>query len=386
MQRNAVILVVDDQPENLLILEDMLAPHYAVHCEPDGAGAWHYLEQGGAADLMLLDVRMPGMDGFELCRRVKDSAATRAIPVLFLTALDSHADEALGLSLGAEDFIHKPVSAPVVLARVRTHLKLARTAALLRGRTENLQREVADRTLEIFRQSEEIAKRGEAIGAAQSALVTALCSLVEMRDLETGYHVLRTQHYVRTLAQALAATPRFAGELDPMAIDNMFRAAPLHDIGKVAVPDAVLLKPGRLTPDEWTLMRRHTEYGRDAIVKASEGASASAQPFLRCATDIAYCHHERWDGSGYPQGLAGDAIPLAARLMALADVYDALTTRRVYKPAIPAAQARAMIVAERGRHFDPDVVDAFLDMADEFVAIGERFSDETVMAEETAMG
>lgn len=375
MDQGAVILVVDDQPENLLILEDIFVSHYGVRCEPDGEAALAYLRSGGRADLMLLDVKMPGIDGYEVCKRVKSDPRTRDIPVLFLTSLDSHSDEARGLSMGAEDFIHKPVSPPVVLARVRTHLKLARTASLLRGRTEDLEREVAERTREIFRQSEELVRRGEAVGAAQAALVTALCALVDMRDNETGNHILRTQQFVHVLAMRLAKNGRYAGELDPETIEHMFRAAPLHDIGKVAVPDAVLRKPGKLDPHEWVLMRRHAEHGRATIERASVGVGAGARPFLRHARDIAYCHHERWDGSGYPRGIAGLAIPLSARLMAVADVYDALTTTRVYKPAVPHSEAAAMIEAERGRHFDPDVVDAFVDLRETFDGIARQYAD-----------
>ncbi len=375
MDKIAHILIVDDQPDNRFILEELLSDRYVAHAMTDGQAALAYLEAGGAADLILLDVVMPGIDGYEVCRRIKANPATRDIPVLFLTSLESNADEAYALTLGAEDFIHKPFAPAAILARVRNHLNLSRATGLLRTRNEDLERLVAERTREIVSQSEQLLRQKQEVIGAQDATITAFCVLAEARDNETGNHIRRTQNYVRALAERLRGHPRFSRELNDETILLLFKSAPLHDIGKVAIPDAILSKPGKLTPAEWVTMRRHCEYGRDAIFVTESGLGASAG-FLRYASEIAYGHHERWDGAGYPQGLAGEAIPLSARLMAVADVYDALISRRVYKPAFPHHQAIAMMAAERGRHFDPDVVDALLDIAESFRDMARRYSDD----------
>ena len=373
----ARILIVDDQPDNLLILEDLLGEHYSVHAACDGEAALTRLQDGNnLPDLMLLDVVMPGMDGFEVCRRVKSSPVLRDIPVLLLTSLESAADEEYGLSLGADDFIHKPYSPPVVLARVNNHMKLAYASRMLRSRNEDLERLVAERTREILRQSEQLIRSKQDVIASQGATITALCSLTAVRDHETGGHIRRTQHYVRVLAERLRDHPRFRHELDDESIDMMFKSAPLHDVGKVAIPDSILLKDGKLTPAEWEIMRRHPTYGRDAIAQAEAELGDQGSSFLRYAREIAHCHHEKWDGSGYPQGLAGDAIPVSARLMATADVYDALMSRRVYKEAYSHEQAMGMIIAERGRHFDPDIVDALQGLAETCRDIALRYRDD----------
>jgi putative two-component system response regulator len=372
----ARILIVDDQPDNLLILEDLLGRYYTVHAACDGEGALARLADGDRPDLMLLDVVMPGMDGFEVCRRVKAAPGLRDMPVLLLTSLDSAADEEYGLSLGADDFIHKPYSPPVVLARVNNHLKLARAGRLLRDRNEDLERLVAERTREIRCQAEQLVRSKQEVIASQGATITALCSLTEVRDNETGGHIRRTQHYVRILAERLRDHPRFRHELNDETIDMMFRSAPLHDVGKVAIPDAILLKQGKLTPAEWEIMKRHPTYGRDAIAQAERELGDQGGSFLRFAREIAHCHHEKWDGSGYPQGLAGDDIPISARLMAAADVYDALMSRRAYKEAYSHECAMQMIQAERGRHFDPDVVDALQGLAETCRDIARRYCDD----------
>ncbi|WP_298618927.1 HD domain-containing phosphohydrolase [uncultured Zoogloea sp.] len=377
MKQRAHVLVVDDQADNLLILEDVLSEHYDVHPANNGVEALGFLEAGGSADLILLDVMMPELDGFEVCRRLKASESTRSIPVMFLTSLDRPEDEELGFSLGAEDFIHKPVSPPVVLARVRTHLALSKATRALQRRNADLELMVAERTAEISEQARRLVASKQEVIAAQAATITAFCALAEARDNETGNHIRRTQHYVRILAEALRDHPRFSCDLNDDVIQQLFKSAPLHDVGKVATPDAILLKPGKLTPEEWVIMQRHCESGRDAIQQAEDALGGLIDaPFLHYAAEIAYGHHERWDGSGYPQGIAGDAIPLSARLMAVADVYDALISRRVYKPPFPHEQAIFMMLAERGRHFDPDIVDALEQVAGKFAEIATSFRDE----------
>ena len=251
---------------------------------------------------------------------------------------------------------------------MRNHLQLAAARRALKLRNDDLEAQIAERTREIVRRSEQAL-------AAQSATISALCALADARDNETGNHVRRTQHYVRTLAERLRGHPAFLDVLSEDSIELMFRSAPLHDVGKVAVPDAILNKPGPLSAEEWQIMRRHPEYGYQVIVQAELELGEQKESFLRYAREIAHCHHEKWDGTGYPQGLAGAAIPLSARLMAVADVYDALISRRVYKPAMSHEQAIGIVVEGRGRHFDPDVVDALLGVKNEFLAISRRFSD-----------
>jgi putative two-component system response regulator len=362
------ILVVDDEPANRLILEDLVGEYYAVHAMANGRQALEYLMAADPVDLILMDVMMPIMDGFEACRRIKAEPRLQDIPVLFLTSLESAADEARGLSLGAEDFIHKPFSPSVVLARIRNHLELARGRRRLRERNVELETLVAERTRDLLREKQQVI-------ASQGATITALCTLAEVRDNETGNHIRRTQNYVRVLAQRLRRHPRFAPELSDETIMLLYKSAPLHDIGKVAVPDAILQKPGSLTTEEWVIMKRHAEYGRDALAQAEKDLDDAAG-FLRYAREIAFGHHEKWNGSGYPQGLAGDSIPLSARLMAVADVYDALISKRVYKPAFPHDQAIAMILEGRGTHFDPDIADALVEVAPEFMAIATSFRDD----------
>jgi len=371
------VLIADDQVENLLILEEVLDKHFMVRAVTDGQQVLNYLEEGGRADMILLDVVMPVLDGFETCRHLKQDPSTWDIPVMFLTSLDSPSDETYGLSLGAGDFIHKPFSPPVVLARVKTHLKLAEATRTLKERNAGLEKLVAERTQEILHQSEELMRRKRQLIASQSATITAFCALAEARDNDTGNHIRRTQHYVRALAEELSNHPRFALELQDDAIPLLFKSAPLHDIGKVAIPDAVLLKPGPLNDKEWEEMRRHCEYGRRAIAMAQSELSLVGDSFLRYAMEIAYSHHEKWNGTGYPQGLAKEEIPLSARLMAVADVYDALISRRVYKPPMPHAQAVEQIVLGKGTQFDPDIADAMVAIADVFHDIALQFADES---------
>jgi len=356
----ATILVVDDTPENLSLMSGLLRDSYKVKVANNGEKALRIANGDSPPDLILLDIMMPGMDGHEVCRRLKAGLKTRDIPVIFLTARTGDEHEEEGLALGAVDYITKPISPPIVLARVKTQLQLKASADFLRDQNAFLEREVAKRTQEVL--------------AIQDVTILALASLAETRDNETGNHIRRTQLYVRALAEKLKTHPRFAAFLTPYRIDLLFKSAPLHDIGKVGIPDRILLKPGRLTPDEIEIMKTHTTLGRDAIAHA-EAQLGMTVGYLNCAKEIAYSHQEKWDGSGYPQGLAGDAIPVAARLMAVADVYDALISRRVYKEAMPHEQAVAMIQAGRGSHFDPDMLDACLEIGEAFRAIAARFID-----------
>jgi putative two-component system response regulator len=357
----ARILVVDDEPINVRILVDLLRPSYDLVVAKNGLEALDRLRGDTAPDLALLDVMMPGMDGLELCRRMKADPRTVEVPVIFVSALGQSNDEMQGFELGAVDYVTKPISPPVLLARVRTHVALRRARLALARQNRSLEQMVAARTGEL--------------ALTQDATILALASLAAARDHETGAHIRRTQHYVRRLAEELRRHPRFVDALTDRAIETLFKAAPLHDIGKVGIPDAILLKPGRLTAEEFEIMKTHPAIGRQALTAALD-RDASPTEFLKAAIDICGSHHEKWDGSGYPEGLRGEQIPLGARLMALADVYDALTSRRIYKDALGHLEAFRIIVEGDGRQFDPAVVAAFLRCVDDFQDIARRYADE----------
>ena len=360
------ILAVDDNPNNLLLICSLLKHDYRVKVANCGETALRIAASQDQPDLILLDIMMPEMDGYEVCRRLKAEPRLRDIPVIFLTARSSVDDEEHGLQLGAVDYITKPISPPVMLARVRTQLNLKASADFLRSKSEFLEQEVQRRIREVLQ--------------VQDVTIEMMASLAETRDNETGNHIRRTQHYVRALARHLQRHPRFASFLTDANIQLLFKTAPLHDIGKIGIPDSILLKPGRLDAQEFRVMQSHATLGGEAIGRAERLAGREI-PFLRIAREIAQCHHEKWDGSGYPQGLAGDAIPIAARLMALADVYDALISSRVYKAPLSHDEAVKIISAGKSSHFDPDIVDAFLELQEVFQEIAERYADEPASAE-----
>ena len=357
------ILVIDDTPENLSLMQALLKEDYTLKGANNGERGLQIALAQPQPDLILLDIMMPGIDGYEVCARLKNDPRTEYIPVIFLTARTEVQDVEQGFALGAVDYISKPISPPILLARVRTHLALKSNTDFLRDKNLFLELEVAKRTKEV--------------NAIQDVTILAMASLAETRDSDTGNHIRRTQHYVRALAWKLSTHPRFREYLSTSNINLLYKSAPLHDIGKVGIPDRILLKPGRLTPEEFEIMKTHTTLGRDAIAHA-EAAYGIELAFLTMAKEIAYSHQEKWDGSGYPQALAGDAIPISARLMALADVYDALISRRVYKEPMPHADAVKIIASARGKHFDPDVVDAFLDIDQQFHAIALSYGDSEV--------
>ena len=361
-----VILIVDDAAENLLVLSDLLRPQYKVLAATNGEGCLRVAHGPLRPELILLDEMMPGMDGYEVLTRLRDDPLTADIPVIFLTALATIGDEERGLRLGAADYITKPISPAIVLARVRTQLQVKQAADLLKNQNISLEREIARRMAEN--------------DLTQQVSIRALAHLAETRDPETGNHILRTQAYVQHLAQALRRHPRFAAMLNDQYINLLGRSAPLHDIGKVGIPDHILLKPGKLNAEEWAIMQTHAQLGSEAIERA-EADIEMPLDFLSLAKEIARWHHEKWDGSGYPDGLSGEAIPLSARLMALADVFDALISPRVYKPPMSFAEARSIIHEGRGKHFDPDIVDAFIADFSVYCAIAERYHDAEDLAE-----
>ena len=356
-----LILVVDDAPDSIEpIVACLHQADFRTRIATRGERALQLAAATPLPDLILLDVTMPDMDGYEVCRQLMNNPVTAGIPVIFLTIRNEELDEQLGFDAGAIDYITKPISPPLVLTRIRNHLNLKAASDFLRDRNSYLEQEVRRRTREL--------------SLIQDATIVAMASLAETRDNETGNHIRRTQIYLRTLARHLQSHPRFSAELTDENIDLMYKSAPLHDIGKVAIPDRILLKPGELTPAEFEIMKTHTTLGREAISRA-EALFGGISSFLRFAKEIAYSHQEKWDGTGYPLGLSGERIPVAARLMAVADMYDSLITRRIYKTAHSHAQAIDILLAGRGTDFDPDIIDAFLALQDDFQAIAQRFAD-----------
>lgn len=367
------ILVVDDTGENLTVIGGLLQPFFRVRVANSGMRALKVARSDPRPDLILLDVMMPEMDGYAVLAELRQDPYTRDIPVMFVTAMDGDQDEEYGLSLGAVDYITKPIRPAILLARVRTHLELKDARDWLRDQNGYLEGEVSRR----MRENDLI----------KDVSLNALALLAEKRDNETGNHLYRTQAYVEALMQQLQDHPRFRHALSAAQRQLIAKAAPLHDIGKVGIPDQILLKPARLTPEEFEIMKTHSLIGAEAIEAAIERVVGGDRArldelqgntpldFLVVARHIALGHHEKWDGSGYPQGLRGDAIPIPARLMALADVFDALTCKRHYKKAFPLEQAVALLVEGRGTHFDPDMVDAFLAIQDRFADIAQRYAD-----------
>ena len=358
--RGSTVLVVDDSPENLELMGGLLGDLYRIKVANSGARALKILESEVLPDLILLDVMMPDMSGWDVCRAIKSNQRLGEIAVIFLTAKTSPEDEKQGFDLGAVDYINKPINPATLLSRVKTHLSLKRMSDVLRDRNLDLKGEID--------------KGVQEIRAIQETTIHAMASLAETRDNETGNHIRRTQNYVKVLAQTLSQHPRYSHYLTDEQIEMLYLSAPLHDIGKVGIPDHILLKPGRLDAAEFEIMKTHTTLGYQSILSAAERLS-SGSSFLTCAMEIALSHQEKWDGSGYPQGLAGDAIPISARLMAVADVYDALISERYYKKAFSHEVAVGIILEGRGSHFDPDVVDAFKRIEAEFLAIATKFSD-----------
>jgi len=370
-----VVLVVDDAKENLTVIGELLEPRYRVRLALSGERALKVAQSEPRPDLILLDVMMPEMDGYEVLAQLRQIPATRDIPVIFVTAMDATEDEERGLHMGAVDYVTKPIRPAILLARVETHLELKQARDWLEDQNGYLEAEVSRR----MRENELI----------KDVSLNALAMLAEKRDNETGNHLNRTRGYMEALMAHLKAHPRFCDYLQDRLRLLIAKATPLHDIGKVGIPDQILLKPGRLTTEEFEVMKHHSQIGADAIEEAirhvvGERAELpdllqadSPLAFLEGARQIALDHHEKWDGSGYPAALAGDDIPICARLMALADVFDALTCRRHYKEPFPADKVQAIILEGRGKHFDPDIVDAFFELKDQFIAIAQRYPDAT---------
>jgi len=355
--------VVDDESTNLSVLSLTLEDEYRVRAANSGARALEVANSEPRPDLILLDIMMPEMNGYEVITKLKRTQATREIPVIFFTSMDADEDEEKGLSLGAEDYITKPIRPAILLARIKNHLMLKQARDFLHNKNKYLESEIEHRMAE-----------NQTI---QNVTIRALAHLAETRDPETGDHILRTQSYVEVLATHLHSNPDYSELLTDHFINMLAKSAPLHDIGKVGIPDQVLLKPGKLSDEEWEIMQTHSILGAKAIESAEKDVDQPVE-FLSLAKEIAHWHHERWDGTGYPDGLAGEAIPLSARLMALADVFDALISQRVYKPAMPFDIAKEIILSERGQYFDPNITDAFEACYETFVEIAHRYKPNIV--------
>ncbi len=353
------ILIVDDTPQNLHLLTDMLkSHHYRIRPIPNGAMALRAAEIE-PPDLILLDISMPEMDGYEVCRRLKANPKLNDIPVIFLSALSDPQDKVCAFAAGGQDYITKPFQVEEVLARVRTHLHIAMLQKELLRHNRDLESLVAEKMREISN--------------AQIATIIALAKLAESRDDETGRHIERVQIFCRLLAEELAPQPRYTAEITPEFVNNLFYAAPLHDVGKVGIPDAILLKPGRLTPEEFEVMKNHTLIGWKTLRAVTERYPQNA--FLAMGAVIARSHHERWDGTGYPDQLKGDAIPLAARIMAVADVYEALRAKRCYKEPFSHEKSRAILKECAGTQFDPGVIAAFDSCETQFSRLYEQLQE-----------
>lgn len=340
MKQKETILIVDDTPENLEILSGVLRPFYKVSAALDGYSALDIALKESKPDMILLDVMMPGLNGYEVCERLKAHPATMNIPVIFVTAMNETQDEKRGFELGAVDYISKPINPTLVLARIKTHLALY-------DQNRELDRRVRERT-------EELEK-------TRLDVIQILGRAAEYKDNETGMHVIRMSHYSRLLAEAVA------GEANGWT-DRVFQASPMHDIGKIGIPDHILCKPGKFDPEEWEIMQRHAHYGGDIL-------GEHHSKLLAMAKEIAIYHHEKWDGSGYPHAIAGEEIPIEARIVAIADVFDALTSERPYKTAWTVEDAMNYIEENAGKHFDPELVSHLKTLLPEFLKIKNEFAE-----------
>lgn len=360
------ILVVDDMPENLELYRRLLTPRgYVVAAANSGEQALTMVESA-PPDVILLDLIMPGMDGFEVCERLKRNLSTRHIPIIMVTGVADHDANIRALEAGVDDFLTRPIDPVLLEARIRSSVKskamqdqILRYQKRLEDDKQILEERVRERTAEVER--------------TQQATVFGLARLAESRDPETGEHLERMRRYVREIAIEMATWPKYDRIIDSGFVETLYYSSPLHDIGKVGIPDAILLKPGKLSPEEFDIMKTHALIGGDTLKDADEEAGGNS--FLEMGRDIAYHHHEKWDGSGYPHGLLGPDIPLCARIVALGDAYDAMTTKRPYKEPFSHEKTRQLILEGAGKHFDPEVVKAFLKREQKFIRIQKELGD-----------
>ncbi|HZX27474.1 MAG TPA: HD domain-containing phosphohydrolase [Telluria sp.] len=353
----ATVLIAASAPDRAQAMKEALQGRFEVRHAPDGAQAAALMQQSPRPDVVVLDVSLAGPDAWTLCQDFKSNFLTAQVPVLMVA---DAADSARAYAEGAADVVTLPLEPAALTARVAAHVELRRSRLMLKDQASLVESLVAERSRELLR--------------LQDATLLAMATLAEGHEEHIHNHLLRIQHYVTALVRELRFHPRFEAELTDANGALIAKAAILHDIGMAGVPDAILLKPGKLTPEEFNVMRQHTTYGRQAI-EGVEQTLGFSTPFLGYAKQIVYAHQERWDGTGYPQGLRGDAIPLAARIMAVADVYDALISRRRYRPAFTHETALELVRHGREEHFDPDVVDAMLAIEEKILAIADEFRD-----------
>lgn len=350
------ILIVDDSPMIIHLVSSVLEDYHLLFAL-NGVEALETIKNNPNIDLILLDIEMPQMNGYELIGHLKEAPETTDIPVIFLTVKDDVAEEAKGLELGAVDYIKKPINTAILRARVDTHISLRMARIFMSRQNDILENKVRQRTREIL--------------ITRDITIQSMMSLLEVRYIETGNHIKRTQLYMEALCHYLEKEGPYKDMMNKDKIETIIKTAPLHDIGKVGIPDAILLKPGKLTPEEFETMKKHSIYAEQAFSSVDE--RLGDDNFLNIAKEIAGSHHERWDGTGYPHGLKGKDIPLAGRMMAIADVYDALVSKRVYKEAMSHEEARQIIVNGSGNHFDPNMVDAFIAIEQEFINIHNQY-------------
>ena len=360
MANKPSILIADDIPANRHILAQFLGEMgCSVIQTENGREALNQVMRE-KPDIVILDIAMPEMDGIEVCRIIKSNPLTKIIPVVIITAHGDDEHHLKALDAGADDFLTKPYKIHFLKARLKSllALKLMNDASL--GYQESLKRMNVELMAKLI--------------STQDITIVALAKLAEFRDPETGEHLERMREYTRLIAHKLRELPKYRHYISDRYIENLYKSSPLHDIGKVGIRDDVLLKPGKLSLDEFELMKLHTTIGGDALATATQ-FSGLDQSFLDMGKEIAYSHHEKWNGAGYPRGLKEEQIPLSARILAIADVYDALTSKRVYKEAFTHEQARRIIVQECKSHFDPEVLSAFLDLEGQFIEIRNRYQD-----------
>jgi putative two-component system response regulator len=357
------LLIVDDTTANLRLLSSLFSEKgYKVRSVINGQMALTAV-RADPPDLILLDINMPDMNGYQVCELLKADESLADIPVIFISALDDLQDKVKAFTTGGVDYITKPFQTEEVLSRVKTHLTLRRTQnELLQARND---------LLEINHHLEErVQKQVKQISSSHLATIFAMAKLAESRDSDTGRHLDRVRYLSRILTQELGKNEKYHEKIGQQFIDNVFEASALHDIGKVGIPDAILLKPGKLTAEEFEIMKTHTTIGSDPLRLVDEEFPGNA--LIRMGIDIVEGHHEKWDGTGYPHGLKGETIPLVARIVALVDVYDALTSVRPYKAAFTHVESREIIVKDSGAHFDPELVACFLKVEDQFATIREK--------------
>jgi putative two-component system response regulator len=347
-----IIMLVDDNVTNLKAGKEILKDKYTTYPVPSAEIMFELLANV-RPDMILLDIEMPGMDGFEAIRKLKADPEYADIPVIFVTAKSGESDERAGLQLGAIDYIFKPFSASLLLLRIENHMLLIEQNHLLKDLNNNLEDKVRRRTKQVVE--------------LQDAILFTLADLVESRDGVTGGHISRTMSYMELMLREVMNEDAYSKETEDWNAENIIQSSQLHDVGKIAISDLILNKPGKLTPDEFEIMKTHTTEGEKAIRHIAEKVAVS--DFLESANLIASTHHEKWNGSGYPHGLSGEDIPLAGRIMALADVYDALVSERPYKTAMTPDEAREIIRDGKGTHFDPLLVDIFERIFEEFKAV-----------------